>query len=395
MNDREAYVVAAVRTPTARAKRGALRWARPEHLAAVAVRGALDRVPGLEPGDIDDVVMGTAFPEGPQGMNLARMVAQRVGLPDSVAGETINRFCASGLQAIAHATQAIRAGHADVMIAGGVESMSQVPMTGFFFQPDPETVGRDPDTLLSMGLTAENVARAYSVSREDQDDFALRSHQRATHAIDSGAFNEEIVPTPLSDVVWHNGHPQRWEQTLEVDEGPRADTSLEALGALRPAFHAKGTVTAGNASPMSDGAAAAVVMSGARVRATGARPLGVLRAYAVSGTAPEMMGIGPVEAIPKALRQADLTLADLDVIELNEAFAAQALAVIRTVGLDEERVNVNGGAIALGHPLGCTGAKLTATLLSTMARRDQRCGLVTMCVGGGMGAAGIFERVVD
>ncbi len=388
-----AYIVSIVRTAVGKADRGTLRNVRPEELGAIAVREAVRRVKGLEPELVDDVIMGCAFPEGPQGMNMGRIVAQKAGLPDSVPGATVNRFCSSGLQTIAMATQAIMAGHADVIVAGGTESMSQVPMTGFFFQPDPELVERDIDVYLSMGLTAENVAERYGISREEADRFALRSHQRAIEAIDSGKFDEEIVPVPVREVVYENGQTRTIEKEFRVDEGPRRDTSLEALAALRPVFKVNGTVTAGNASQKSDGAAAAVIMSERMVQELGVEPMGRLIGFALAGVSPEIMGIGPVEAIRKVLKQTGLTLDDIELVELNEAFAAQALAVIREVGLDEEKVNVNGGAIALGHPLGCTGAKLTATLLYELRRRGGRYGLCTMCVGGGMGAAGIIENL--
>lgn len=388
-----AYIVSIVRTAVGKADKGSLRNVRPEELGAIAVREAIRRVKGLEPELIDDVIMGCAFPEGPQGMNMGRIVAQKAGLPDSVPGATVNRFCSSGLQTIAMATQAIMAGHADVIVAGGTESMSQVPMTGFFFQPDPELVERDIDVYLSMGLTAENLAERYGITREEADRFALRSHQRAIEAIDSGKFDEEVVPVTVREVVYENGQTRTIEKEFRVDEGPRRDTSLEALAALRPVFRVNGTVTAGNASQKSDGAAAAVVMSERMVKELGVEPMGRLIGFALAGVPPEIMGIGPVEAIRKVLKQTGLTLDDIDLIELNEAFAAQALAVIREVGLDEEKVNVNGGAIALGHPLGCTGAKLTATLLYELRRRGGRYGLCTMCVGGGMGAAGIIENL--
>ncbi len=388
-----AYIVSIVRTAVGKADKGSLRNVRPEELGAIAVREAVRRVKGLEPELIDDVIMGCAFPEGPQGMNMGRIVAQKAGLPDSVPGATVNRFCSSGLQTIAMATQAIMAGHADVILAGGTESMSQVPMTGFFFQPDPELIARDIDVYLSMGLTAENVAERYGITREEADRFALRSHQRAIEAIDRGKFDEEIVPVKVHEVVYEDGQTRTVEKEFRVDEGPRRDTSLEALAALRPVFKVNGTVTAGNASQKSDGAAAAVVMSERMVRELGVEPMGRLIGFALAGVPPEIMGIGPVEAVRKVLKQTGLRLEDIDLIELNEAFAAQALAVIREVGFDEEKVNVNGGAIALGHPLGCTGAKLTATLLYELRRRGGRYGLCTMCVGGGMGAAGIIENL--
>ncbi|SHK78611.1 thiolase family protein [Rhodothermus profundi] len=388
-----AYIVSIVRTAVGKADKGSLRNVRPEELGAIVVREAVQRVKGLEPELIDDVIMGCAFPEGPQGMNIGRIVAQKAGLPDSVPGATVNRFCSSGLQTIAMATQAIIAGHADVIVAGGTESMSQVPMTGFFFQPDPELVEQDIDVYLSMGLTAENVAERYGITREEADRFALRSHQRAIEAIDGGKFDEEIVPVTVREVVYENGQTRTVEKDFRVDEGPRRDTSLEVLATLRPVFKQNGTVTAGNASQKSDGAAAAVVMSERMVQELGVEPMGRLIGFALAGAPPEIMGIGPVEAIRKVLKQTGLTLDDIDLIELNEAFAAQALAVIREVGLDEDKVNVNGGAIALGHPLGCTGAKLTATLLYELRRRGGRYGLCTMCVGGGMGAAGIIENL--
>ena len=393
MQAREAYIVSSVRTAVGKADRGALRHFRPEEMGAVAVREALGRVTGLPPETVDDVLIGCAFPEGPQGMNVGRIIAQKAGLPDEIPGATVNRFCSSGLQTIAMATQAVMTGFADVVVAGGAESMSMVPMSGFFFNPDPETVHRDPEVYISMGITAENVADQYGVSREDQDRFALRSHERALAAIEEGRFREEIVPLEVEEVLFADGQVERLAQAFEVDEGPRADTSLEALAKLRPVFKAGGTVTAGNASQRSDGAAAAVVMSEAAVREYGVEPIARLLGFSLAGVPPELMGIGPVGAIQKVLRQTGLSLDDIGLVELNEAFAAQALAVIREVGLDEEIVNVNGGAIALGHPLGATGAKLTATLLHEMRRRKVRYGICTMCVGGGMGAAGVFENL--
>lgn len=394
MQINEAYIVSSVRTAVGKAKRGVLKDVRPEHLGATAVRGALARVPGLDPARVEDVVIGCAFPEGPQGMNLARAIAQKAGLPDETAAVTVNRFCSSGLQTIAQAHNAIAMGQADVVVAGGTESMSQVPMGGFYFSPDPVYVQEDPDFYASMGITAENVAEQYGISREDQDRFALQSHQRAVAAIEAGRFEEEIVPVEVEEVVYAGGtETEAVSFVHKVDEGPRADTSLEALAKLRPAFRLGGTVTAGNASQMNDGAAAAVLMSRRMVEETGAQPLARLVGFAVHGTAPEIMGIGPIEAVRKVLRLTGLRLDDIDLVELNEAFASQALAVIRELGLDEERVNVNGGAIALGHPLGATGAKVTATLLHELKRRGGRYGIVTMCVGGGMGAAGVFENL--
>ena len=394
----DAYIVSSVRTPVGKAEKGTLANYRPEDLGAEAVKGAMDRVDGLEPDMIDDVLMGCAFPEGPQGMNVGRIIARKAGLPDRVPGATVNRFCSSGLQTIAQASQRIATGTAEVIVAGGAESMSQVPMSGFFFQPDPELTDDDIGTYVSMGITAENVAEKYDVSREDQDRFALRSHERAADAIDSSRFDEELVPltveeTHYQSVNGHAGEQTEVETELTVDEGPRRDTNLEVLSQLPAAFKKGGTVTPGNSSQRSDGGAATVVMSGTRVDELGVDPLGALRGFAVVGVDPELMGIGPAEAIPKVLDQTGLEVEDIGLVELNEAFASQSLAVIREVGLDEDRVNVNGGAIALGHPLGCTGAKLTATLLHEMIRREVRYGLCTMCVGGGMGAAGVIENL--
>ena len=390
----KAFIVSSVRTPVGKADRGSLRFARPEELGAAAVNEAIARVPGLETEMVDDVLVGCAFPEGPQGQNMGRIIAQKAGLPDAVPGATINRFCSSGLQTIAMATQAITTGFADTVVAGGAESMSLVPMTGFFFQPDPATVDDEINVYVSMGITAENVAQEYGVSREDQDRFALRSHQRAVEAIDAGRFAEETFALDIEEVIYENGDSRRIRKQFEVDEGPRRDTSIEALARLTPVFKRDGTVTAGNASQRSDGAAAAVVMSERRMRELEVEPMARLLAFALAGVPPELMGIGPIEAIRKALKQADLNVKDIGLVELNEAFAAQALAVIREIGFDETIVNVNGGAIALGHPLGCTGAKLTSTLLYEMKRRGVRYGICTMCVGGGMGAAGIFENLM-
>ena len=388
-----AYIVSSVRTAVGRARRGALRHARPEALGAEAVKGAIARVPNLELDQIDDVLMGCAFPEGSQGMNVGRIIAHKAGLPDSVPGATINRFCSSGLQTIASATQAIQSGWADCVVAGGVESMSLVPMTGFYFQPDPEITETDLDVYVTMGITAENVARKYAISREEQDRFALQSHHRAIEAIDAGRFKDEIIPYHVEETVVENGQTVTREFVFEEDEGPRRDTTSEALSKLRPVFKADGTVTAGNASQTSDGAAASVVMSKRMMDELEAEPIGRVVAFALAGVAPELMGIGPVNAIHRVLEQTGLKIADIDLIELNEAFAAQALAVIKEAGLSEEVVNVNGGAIALGHPLGCTGAKLTATLLSELTRRGGRYGICTMCIGGGMGAAAVIENL--
>jgi acetyl-CoA acyltransferase len=384
---REAVIVASVRTAVGKAPKGTLRQTRPDDMAAAAVRAALERVPAVTPEMVEDVILGCAMPEAEQGMNVARQALLLAGIPPRAAAMTVNRFCASGLQAIALAARAIEAGEADVIVAGGTESMSLIPMGGHKISPNPTLIETYPDTYLGMGLTAENVARKYGIDREASDRFALDSHRKAVAAIDAGRFKDEIVPLTVD----LDGSGKTL--AFDTDEGPRRDTDLAALAKLKPAFSADGIVTAGNSSQMSDGAAATVVLSAAKAKELGLRPIARLVAYAVAGVPPELMGIGPVEAIPKALRQAGLTLADIDLIELNEAFAGQALAVIAGAGLDPERVNVNGGAVALGHPLGCTGAKLTAQILHEMARRGSRYGLVTMCVGGGMGAAGIFERL--
>ena len=388
-----AYIVSSIRTAVGKAKKGSLRHFRPEEMGAKAVVGAIERIKGLQPEQVDDVIMGCAFPEGPQGMNMGRIIAQKAALPDEVPGATVNRFCSSGLQTIVMASQAIMAGHADVIVAGGTESMSMVPMSGFFFQPDPATVQNDVDVYISMGITAENVAEQYNVSREDQDRFALRSHERAIDAIENGRFQEEIVPLQVDYSLYENGETTDVRFEHKVDEGPRADTSLEVLSKLRPVFRQGGTVTAGNASQTNDAAAASVVMSERVMSELGVDPMGRVVGFSLAGVPPELMGIGPVGAIQKVLKQTGLSLDDIGLVELNEAFAAQALAVIREVGLDEEIVNVNGGAIALGHPLGCTGAKLTATLLHEMKRRSVRYGICTMCVGGGMGAAAVIENL--
>jgi len=391
----EAVIVSAVRTPVGRAPKGALSTTRPDDIAAIALSSAMERVPGLDRAEVDDVILGCAQPEGESGWNIARMAALRAGLPVEIPGMTVNRLCSSGLQAIALADQRIRGGGDRVVVAGGAETMSMLPFGGLKPSPNPWLAEHYPAALLTMGLTAERVARHYGVSREDQDAFALASHQKAVAAQAAGRFDEELIPVTVTRAIPGKkaGKPVMTETVFAADEGPRADTSAEALAKLKPAFHAQGTVTAGNSSQTSDGAAAVVVMEVGRARELGIQPLGRLVAYAVTGCLPEEMGIGPVGAIPKALRRAGLTLDQVDLIELNEAFASQALAVIRVLGMDPERVNVSGGAIALGHPLGCTGAKLTATLLNEMWRRKVRYGMVTMCVGGGMGAAGIFERL--
>jgi acetyl-CoA acyltransferase len=389
---KEAVIVSIVRTAVGKAPRGTLRNTRPDDMAAAAISEALRRVPGLEAAEMEDVILGCAMPEAQQGSNVARIASLRAGLPVTCSAMTVNRFCSSGMQAIALAAERIMAGFGDAIVAGGTESMSMVPMGGYHFSPNPYLVDHYPDTYLSMGLTAENLARKYKITREQQDAFALRSHQLAVAAIDAGRFKEEIAPMEVVEVEM-NGGPQTRKIAFDTDEGPRRDTSPEALAKLKPAFHATGTVTAGNASQMSDGAAVAVVMSAEQAKAVGAKPLARFVSYATAGTLPEEMGMGPVFAIPRALKFAGLKLQEIEVIELNEAFAVQALAVIREAGLDPEITNVNGGAVALGHPLGCTGAKLTATLLGELKRRKARYGMATMCIGGGMGAAGIFENL--
>jgi acetyl-CoA acyltransferase len=397
---REAVVVSSVRTAVGKAPKGMLRTTRPDDLAAVAIKEALTRAKGVVAEDIEDVIIGCATPEAEQGMNLARIAALRAGLPVGVSAMTINRFCSSGLQAIAIAAERIMSGQGDVAVAGGAESMSMVPMGGHKIAPNPWLMEHYPDAYINMGLTAENLAKKYGVTRQQADEFSFASHQKALAAIAAGKFKDEIVPVAVSYAVLEasasgsgsGARPKTVNVTFDTDEGPRSDTSVEALGKLKPVFHAHGVVTAGNSSQMSDGAAAAVVMSAERARELGLKPLARFVAYATAGVPPEEMGIGPVSAIPKALKIAGLKLDQIDVIELNEAFAVQALSVIKVAGLDPARVNVNGGAVALGHPLGCTGAKLTATILRELERRNARYGLVTMCIGGGMGAAGIFER---
>jgi acetyl-CoA acyltransferase len=390
---REVIIASSVRTPVGRAFKGTLRATRPDELAAVAIQGALARVPQLDPKEIEDVILGCAMPEAEQGMNVARIASLRAGLPVEVSAVTINRFCSSGLQSIAMAAERIMSGGAEVMVAGGTESMSMIPMGGNKISPNPWLVDHYPDSYLSMGLTAERVAERFGITRQQCDEFSLRSHQKALAAIAANKFEEETVPVSVSFTTPNGSKPKRQEISFKVDEGPRADTSLEALGALKAAFHVKGVTTAGNSSQMSDGAAAAVVMSAERAKALGITPLARYVSFATAGYKPEEMGLGPVFAIPKALKLAGLELAEIEVIELNEAFAAQSLAVIKEAGLDPERVNPNGGAIALGHPLGCTGAKLTASVIRELKRRKARYGMVTMCVGGGMGAAGIFENL--
>ncbi|MCA1592359.1 MAG: acetyl-CoA C-acyltransferase [Acidobacteria bacterium] len=391
---RDAVIVSAVRTAVGKAPKGTLKNMRPDEMGAAVISEALRRAEGVQPSEVEDVIMGCAMPEAEQGMNVARAAAIRAGLPIETSAMTINRFCSSGLQSIAIAADRIRTGGADVIVAGGLETMSMIPMGGHIIRPNPYLVEHYPDFYLNMGLATENVARKYEVTREEQDAFAFQSHQRAAAAQDAGKFDDEVVPLNVAfEELNAKGKKERREVAFSRDEGVRRDTSEESLAKLRPAFHVKGTITAGNASQMSDGAAAAVVMSDERARQLNLKPLARFVAYATAGCPPEEMGIGPVYAIPKALKMAGLKLEDIDVIELNEAFAAQSLAVIKTLGLDPARVNVNGGAIALGHPLGCTGAKLTATILRELERRGGRYGMVTMCVGGGMGAAGIFERM--
>jgi acetyl-CoA acyltransferase len=389
----DAVIVSAVRTAVGKAPKGALRGTRPDELAATTIAEALRRAPGVEAAEIDDVMLGCAMPEAEQGLNVARIASLRAGIPVSVSAVTINRFCSSGLQAIAFGAERIMCGSASAIVAGGTESMSLVPMGGHTLSPNPALVDRYPDVYLSTGLVAENHAREASISREEQDNFAFRSHQRALAAIDAGRFADEIVPITARTVDVSSGRPRTIESAFSVDEGPRRDTSVDALAALRPAFHARGTVTAGNSSQTSDGAAAVVLTSATLARERGLTPLARFVAFATAGVEPERFGIGPVPAIRKALKLAGLELEAIDLIELNEAFAAQVLACLRELPIDPDRLNVNGGAIALGHPLGCTGAKLTTTLVHELRRRKARYGLVTMCVGGGMGAAGIFERM--
>ncbi|MFG6098674.1 acetyl-CoA C-acyltransferase [Leptothoe sp. ISB3NOV94-8A] len=390
----DTYIVASVRTAVGKAPRGTLRHMRPDDMGAAVVRGAIARLPSLQPDQIEDVIMGCAMPEAEQGYNLGRVVAHRAGLPSSVPGMTVNRLCSSGLQTIAMAHQAISFGQADVMVAGGVESMSLIPMGGDRWSPNPAMMAETPQVYTSMGLTAENVAKQFEISRADQDVFALRSHQNAIKAIKTGNFTDEIIPLTVTDTVYQNGDVHTQTTQFQVDEGYRSDTSLEALALLPPVFRRGGSVTAGNSSQMSDGAAATILMSARQVQELNLTPMARLLGFAVAGVPPQIMGIGPVEAVPKVLKQVGLSLDDIGLIELNEAFAAQSLAVIRKLRLNEDIINVNGGAIALGHPLGCSGAKLTATLLHEMQRRHIRYGMVTMCVGGGMGAAGVFENLL-
>ena len=391
---REAVIVAGVRTAVGKAHKGTLKNTRPDELGAAVVRELMRRVPQVDPKEVEDVIMGCAMPEGEQGLNIARIIAVRAGLPTEVPGVTVNRFCSSGLQTIAMAAEKIMCGFADVVIAGGVESMSMVPMTGYKPSPNPYLMEHYPQIYMSMGHTAEEVARRFGVSREDQDRFAVESHRKAHRAIQEGKFKDEIVPVTVKErFIDENGKLREKEIVFDTDEGVRPDTSLEVLAKLKPVFRVDGTVTAGNSSQTSDGAAAVMVMSAEKAEQLGVKPIAVFRSFAVGGVDPDIMGVGPVVAVPKALKLAGLTLDQVDLVELNEAFASQSLEVIRRLELNPEIVNVNGGAIALGHPLGCTGAKLTVSILNELARRKQKIGVVTMCIGGGMGAAGVFEMV--
>jgi acetyl-CoA acyltransferase len=393
MTSREAVIVSAVRTPVGKAKRGGLATVRPDEMAAAAIKELLNRTPNLESVQIEDVIFGCAFPEGEQGMNVARMISLRAGLPDTVPAETINRYCSSGVQSIAHIAHAIKSGDIEIGIGGGVESMSMVPMMGYKFSPNPHFAQDLPHYYTNMGLTAENVSIKYGITREQQDEFALKSNQKAVQAVESGLFDPEIVPINLEVVEYVDGRTEKRSFAVKRDEGPRGDTTMDALAKLKPAFKEGGTVTAGNSSQMSDGASVVMVMSAEKASELGLSPMARFVSFAVGGVPPELMGIGPIAAIPKALKIAGLSLNDIDLIELNEAFAAQGLAVMRTLELDESKVNVNGGAIALGHPLGCTGSKLTTQLIYEMGRRRSKYGMVTMCIGGGMGAAAIFENL--
>jgi acetyl-CoA acyltransferase len=390
---REAVIVSSVRTAVGKSGKGALRTTRPDDLAAVAIEGALERVPQINPKEIEDVIIGCATPEAEQGMNVARIASLRAGLPVEVSAMTINRFCSSGLQAISLAADSVMTGRAEIAIGGGTESMSMIPMGGNKVSANPWLVNNYPDTYLSMGLTAERLANRFGISREQADEFSFNSHKKALAAIASGNFEDEIVPVPVSFTTPNGSKPKRIDISFKVDEGPRADTTMEALAKLKPAFHARGTVTAGNSSQTSDGAAASVIMSAEKARELGIKPLARFVAFATAGYKPEEMGLGPVYAIPKVLKMTGLSLDQIDVIELNEAFAAQALSVIKEAGLDINKINPNGGAVALGHPLGCTGAKLTATIIRELKRKNGKYGIVTMCIGGGMGAAGVIENL--
>jgi len=390
---KDAVIVSAVRTPIGKAKKGGLATVRPDEMAATVIQELLKRTPNLDPAQIEDVVFGCAFPEGEQGMNMARMIALRAGLPDTVPAETINRYCSSGVQSIAHIARAIQVGDIEIGIGGGTESMTMVPMAGYKFSPNPYFAQDLPHYYTNMGITAENVAAKYGISRADQDAFALQSNLKASKAVESGLFDPELVPIDVELVEYADGKTAKRQFKVKRDEGPRGDTTLEALAKLKPAFKEGGSVTAGNSSQMSDGASAVIVMSAERAAQLGLKPLARFVTFAVGGVPPELMGIGPVAAIPKALQKAGLKAEEIDLFELNEAFAAQSLAVIRTLELDQSKINVNGGAIALGHPLGCSGSKLTTQLIYEMARRKSKYGMVTMCIGGGMGAAAIFENL--
>jgi acetyl-CoA acyltransferase len=391
----EAVIVDCLRTAVGKSGRGTLKYTRPDDMAATVIQALMTKYPQVEPAMIDDVIMGCATPEAESGMNVARISALRAGLPDTVPGVTINRFCSSGLQSIAMAAEKIRAGYADVILAGGTESMSLLPMSGSRFAPNPWMVEHMPQIYIGMGLTAENIYSQWKISREEQDEFSYRSHQNALKAQAEGKFDEEIVPLEVETTVMSNGKPKTTKGVFAKDEGPRADTSKEALAKLKPVFHVKGTVTAGNSSQTSDGAACAIVMSAKKAEELGLKPMARFASFAVGGVPPEIMGIGPKVAVPKALKLAGINIEDIGVTELNEAFAVQALAVVKETGINMDTLNVNGGAIALGHPLGCTGAKLTATILREMKRRNARYGMVTMCIGGGQGAAGIFESMMN
>jgi acetyl-CoA acyltransferase len=393
MISKEAVIVSAVRTPVGKAKRGGLATVRPDEMGAAVIQELLKRTPNLEPSQIEDVVFGCAFPEGEQGMNVARTISIRAGLPDTVPAETINRYCSSGVQSIAHVAHAIKAGDIEIGIGAGVESMSMVPMMGYKFSPNPQFAMELPHYYTNMGLTAENVSVKYGITREQQDEFSLKSNQKAAKAVESGLFDPELIPIDVEVNEYADGKTVNRKFTVKRDEGPRGDSTLDGLAKLKPAFKEGGVVTAGNSSQMSDGASAVMVMSGDKAHELGLQPLARFVAFAVGGVPPELMGIGPVAAIPKALKLAGLSLNDIDLIELNEAFAAQGLAVMQTLEIDPDKVNVNGGAIALGHPLGCTGAKLTTQLIYEMGRRKSKYGMVTMCIGGGMGAAAIFENL--
>lgn len=394
MEMREAVIVAALRTPVGKAKRGGLATVRADEMATIVIKELLKRTPELDPADVDDVIIGCAFPEGEQGMNFARLIALNAGLPNTVPAETINRFCSSGVQSIAHAAQAIMTGQIDVAIAGGAESMTQVPMTGYKFAPNLGQAEKHPEAFTNMGLTSENVAEKYDISRAEQDEFAVKSNQKAAKAVDSGLFDPELVPVEVEVTeVGADGKPATRKFTVARDEGPRGDSTVEGLAKLKAPFRTGGKSTAGNSSQMSDGAAAVIVMSAQKAKELGLKPLARFVSFGVGGVPPEIMGMGPVAAVPKALKNAGLELDDIDLIELNEAFASQSIAVMRELNLDEEKVNVNGGAIALGHPLGATGAKLTTQLVYEMGRRGSKYGMVTMCIGGGMGAAAIFENL--